>query len=87
MINFLLCLSHLLLHFRVVSIVECERRVRNLLCGLPDYQITLGRFMGEYEKKYGSKMSYYGHTKLSGVLETFKSIIVSGKYSLALYIL
>ena len=56
--------------------VDCERRVRELLCGLPNYQITMDRFMGEYEKKYGGKMSYYGHPKLSGLLETFSSTII-----------
>ena len=57
------------------SLADCECRVRDLLCGLPNYQITLDRFMSEYEKMYGSKMSYYGHLKLSNLLESFPSTL------------
>ena len=54
---------------------DCERRVHDLLCDMPDYQITLDRFMGEYEKKYGHKMSYYGHSRLTNLMESFSSTI------------
>ena len=46
------------------------------MCSLPDYQITMDRFIYEYEKKYGQKMSYYGHSKLSGLLESFTSTLI-----------
>ena len=52
------------------------------MCGLPNNQITLDRFIYEYEKKYGHKMSYYGHSKLSGLLESFTStLVVSNIYT------
>ena len=31
--------------------------------------------MREYEKKYGHKMGYYGHAKLTNLLETFTSTL------------
>lgn len=57
------------------TVADCERRVHDLLCSLPNYQITLDRFMGEYEKMYGSKMDYYGHSKLTSLLESFSSTL------------
>ena len=57
------------------------------MCGLPNYQITLDRFIYEYEKKYGHKMSYYGHSKLSGLLESFTStLVVSIIYYIDVYL-
>ena len=58
------------------SVADCERRVHDLLCGLPNYQITMDKILAEYEKKYGRKLSYYGHGKLTSLLESFHSTVI-----------
>ena len=64
------CLENLFL-IHADSAMDCENRVRELLCSLPGYQIRQHRFLAEYEEKYGKMTSYYGHSKLSGLLESF----------------
>ena len=56
---------------------DCERRVEALLYKLPKRQVTLDRFMYEYERAYGERLShYYGHPKLSSLLESMTAIVV-----------
>ena len=75
------------LHLCLDSVADCERRVHDLLCTQPDYQITQDRFMSEYEKMYGARMSYYGNAKLSALLESFNSTLhVSGDMYTCIYI-
>ena len=48
-----------------------------LLYKLPRRQVTLDRFMHEYEKVHGERLShYYGHSKLSSLLESMSNIVV-----------
>ena len=56
---------------------DCEKRVEALLYKLPRRQVTLDRFMYEYEKVHGERLShYYGHSKLSSLLERMSNIVV-----------
>ena len=49
---------------------DFEDRVQRMLYGLPNQSITLDRFVGEYEKHSGRKLSsFYGHPKLLKLLE------------------
>ena len=54
----------------------CERRIEVLLYSLPDHQVSLDRFMYEYEKRFGEKLSsYYGHPKLVNLLEDMEDTV------------
>ena len=49
---------------------DFEDRVQRMLYGLPNQSVTLDRFVCEYEKHSGKKLSsFYGHPKLLKLLE------------------
>ena len=62
------------------TIEDCERKMEALLYSLPDCQVTLDKVLCEYEKKFGEKLDYCGHTKLLSLLEAMpKTLMVCGK--------
>ena len=61
------------------TIEDCERKMEALLYSLPDCQVTLDKVLCEYEKKFGEKLDYCGHTKLLSLLEAMpKTLMVCG---------
>lgn len=60
---------------------DCERRIEELLYSMPQNNVSLDRFMQEYEKKFGTKLSsFYGHSKLIKLLEDMPNTIEVGTY-------
>ena len=55
--------------------------MRELLCTLPDYGITMDRFSAEYSKLYGKMNGYYGYPRLSSLLESFTDSVEVRKLS------
>ena len=55
---------------------DFENRVQNMLYSMPNHVITLDRFVSEYEKHSGHRLThFYGHPKLLKLLEDIPDIV------------
>ena len=55
---------------------DFEDRVQRMLYSLPNQSVTLDRFVSEYEKHSGKKLTnFYGHPKLLKLLESIPDTV------------
>ena len=59
---------------------DFEKHVQKMLYSMPNHSTTLDRFMVEYEKHSGAKLStFYGHPKLIKLLEDIPETVMVTK--------